>query len=393
MAVYPPVTPATLQWARERVRVMSRDEAAKRLQITEEQLTKYEAGQAAPALTLVRKMCAVYQVQFASLLMPAPPSGALELPKDYRTISSADPQLNIDTISIIRDTIEKRTALSELVDMERFPDPPVINTPIAVNEAAAIGERVREQLQVTAQDQIDNWKNPRESFNEWRDRLENLGVFIFSHSMAPTDCRGFSLYGGDQPPVIVVNNQEVPQAKSFTLFHEYGHIILRDSALCNAVGSEAENNEPFCNRFAASVLMPPAVVSEAIKREHITGIPADWTAEDVSRVARRLKVGKPALVIRLSHLGYPVGDLYARVSAEWADTSWVRKMASGGAPRLEVRVVNQWGVRLTNAVSDALNRGRINEIDACSILGVRRQSIGDVFSFSERRTKGQPNGI
>ena len=42
------------------------------------------------------------------------------------------------------------------------------------------------------------------------------------------DARGFSLTEVE-PFVIVVNESDAPNAKIFTLFHEYGHILLNQS--------------------------------------------------------------------------------------------------------------------------------------------------------------------
>ena len=368
---------------------MSSAEAAANLHVSEAQLAAFESGDESPNLTMVRRMCSVYQVHFAAILMPEPPSG-LSLPADYRTVRGDEQRLSIETMSAIRDSIEKRAALADIIALagvaprvERISDVSINDDPDELGAAA------REQMGYLVSEQLARPGDARESFNTWRDRLETLGVYTFVQSMPRRDCRGFSLCDGDEPPVIVVNGTEVPQARMFTLFHEYAHVLLRESALCSAVGRE-RGVERFCNRFAGSVLMPHVAVSGAIAREAVSSSPIEWTLDEVGRVARRLKVGRPALAIRLGDLGYSTGNLYSRVSVEWDEESWRAEQTSrpgNGGPKPEVRIVNQWGVGFSRTVLRALERGTIGEAEACAALSAGSQHLAGVSSFLAKRTE------
>ena len=70
--------------------------------------------------------------------------------------------------------------------------------------------------------------------------------------------RGLSL-PGRRPCVIMLNSRDSPADKSFTLMHEYGHLLLGKGGLCAPFvrGPEPPATvESWCNRFAWSVLMP-----------------------------------------------------------------------------------------------------------------------------------------
>ena len=388
LTTFPPVTPAVLRWARTEARRMSSAEAATKLKVSEAQLAAFESGDESPNLTVVRRMCSVYQIHFAAILMPEPPSD-ISLPVDYRTVGGSEEQLSIETMSAIRDSIEKRSTLSDILALSAIAPRLARLSDVTINDDPdQLGAMAREQIGFSAREQLA-WKDVRESFNNWRDRLETLGVYTFVQPMPRRDCRGFSLCDGEEPPVIVVNSTEVPQARIFTLFHEYAHVLLRESALCSAVGREP-GVERFCNRFAGSVVMPRGAVSDAIAREAVGSSPTEWTLDEVGRVARRLKVGRPALAIRLADLGYSTGSLYSRVSVEWDEESWRAERTSGqssGGPKPEVRIVNQWGVSFSRTVLRALDRGTIGEADACAALGARTQHLAGVYSFLAGRTE------
>ncbi|GAI62600.1 unnamed protein product, partial [marine sediment metagenome] len=101
--------------------------------------------------------------------------------------------------------------------------------------------------------------------------------------------RGFSLM--DLPlPVISVNRSEWPQARIFSILHEYIHLMLRQGGLCDFIeynrALEEQRVEIFCNRVAGAVLIPKnELLNEPEIRQHIPGEEID--EYDVKRLCRR----------------------------------------------------------------------------------------------------------
>jgi Zn-dependent peptidase ImmA (M78 family) len=63
--------------------------------------------------------------------------------------------------------------------------------------------------------------------------VEAQGVFVYQINASTTDdWRGIAIFDERNIPVIVINSNETfPAAKSFTLFHEYAHLLLRQGVV------------------------------------------------------------------------------------------------------------------------------------------------------------------
>ena len=66
-----------------------------------------------------------------------------------------------------------------------------------------------------------------------RQQVERLGVFVHCFSDVDLDtARGLALFYPDTP-IIGINADDYPPAKTFTMIHELAHILKRQSSLCN----------------------------------------------------------------------------------------------------------------------------------------------------------------
>ena len=84
-------------------------------------------------------------------------------------------------------------------------------------------------------------------------------------------------------PVVVVNQREVDQAKIFTLFHEYAHLILRRQGIClEREDVDKRAIESWCNEFAAMFLVPSDALTMRTPKRSLS-------IEDVKRLARVFK--------------------------------------------------------------------------------------------------------
>ena len=129
------------------------------------------------------------------------------------------------------------------------------------------------------------WPNVDDALSYWRTRVEEQGILVFSSRVPRQDCHGFSFGSESLAPVIFLNDEELPQAQIFTLFHEYAHLILRDTALClEREGTDWGVTERFCNRFVAALLMPPDAVARAIVRAQATPDQDGWDLESIGQV-------------------------------------------------------------------------------------------------------------
>lgn len=210
-----------IKWARESIG-LSEEAAAQALKVTAETLRAWEAGKDSPGIGHLRRMAKVYKRPVTALMQPDVPP-RLPMPRDFRTVGGIAPRLSPEARLAIREAQRIQMLTTELLD--DFPDimPPVRLSYHASGDSAtesglldrnqfgAEHEDYRAQLRFTGVNQ---------AYNAWRYRLQRAGILVLAKPMQPMDCRGFSLYEGGLP-VIVVNAREVDQAKIFTLFHAF----------------------------------------------------------------------------------------------------------------------------------------------------------------------------
>ncbi|MEW6394342.1 MAG: hypothetical protein AB1582_07290 [Pseudomonadota bacterium] len=99
-----------------------------------------------------------------------------------------------------------------------------------MNAEVAADERVRMGLDVFTQ---AAWESDAYAFNKLRALIEAQRAFIYLVNASTTDdWRGIAIFDDRKIPVIVVNsNEEFPAARTFTFFHEYAYLLLRQSAI------------------------------------------------------------------------------------------------------------------------------------------------------------------
>lgn len=299
-----------LRWARN-ARGLSLRESAHALGIREQELADIESGALEPSSTVFDKMIRVYR-QSESVLLLAQPPDIDPLPRDYRTAAGRRTRLSPETRLAIRDARELQRYVSELVsddpqliDRVTFPSVTLADDV----EVQAKNERVRIGVPLATQ---LKWKTGDDSFNRWRDWLEKKGLLILLKKMPWKDCRGFSLMDGELLPTVVVNSEDTPAARVFTLFHEYGHLLLGNAGICQAL-KDTGNAEKWCNRFAAAVLLPADELRAHIKTlEAKAGPSYDWPMSQVSRLATYYRVSRPVIALRLQSLELAIPDYYKR---------------------------------------------------------------------------------
>jgi len=128
-----------------------------------------------------------------------------------------------------------------------------------VNESIPeLASRVRDLLGVSIAPRA-SWRQNHNPLRTWIDAVEKAGTFVFQSSDVNQDkMRGFALID-HLAPVILINGKDPSQARSFTLFHEFSHILLGKPGVSNVrfayqgMGDTAQI-EVFSNALAAEVL-------------------------------------------------------------------------------------------------------------------------------------------
>jgi Zn-dependent peptidase ImmA (M78 family)/transcriptional regulator with XRE-family HTH domain len=360
------IEPAVLVWARESLG-LSESQAAHALKMPVEQLRAWESGAQGLTIGQLRRLAGIYRRPVAALLQPSAPP-LPKLPQDFRTVGGQRPSFSPETLLAIRDSQRVQQIASELRGDEPGVFPPArLPEADASDNPQASGSDQRRDIGVTVSDQL-SWSNVNQAFNAWRARLQMAGILVLSKPMPRDDCHGFSLYEHGAVPVVVVNSREADQAKIFTLFHEYGHLSHRQSGIC--LESDQVNIERWCNSFSASFLIPQAAL------QSMAGPGRVATPDEVQELARRFKVSRHAIALRLLELDLAIPELYELIKQEdWEKGDWERSSRAGeeeyaGRPQESVRL-SEVGFGFASLVLSALRSELISPADAVEFLDIR----------------------
>lgn len=374
-----PVTPEVLRWARESIGV-SVEIAAHRAGVSEDRIILWETGEQEPTIAKARALAKLYQRPFSILFLPSPPVRSFDTLRDFRKLpGSVDEQWSRPMHKVFRRAQDiQASALDLLADEGETPfsQVPGSHLQVAPEEAARRG---REALGVSIQQQV-SWGKPEEALAGWLKAVESLGVFVLRTSdVSVVEMRGFSITG--ELPVIVVNALDWPRGQVFTLMHEFAHLMLHESGLCNLrepVGHDTDSVEVWCNAVAAALLMPAEqfLDHDALR----TAGPTDWEDDFLNLLSAYWGVSHEAIVRRLVTLGRATPVYYSRKRDQYQELyEQLRerekerrraKTKQGGPPPYRMAIRDQ-GRPFVRIVLDAYHRDAISPSSASTLLHLK----------------------
>lgn len=363
-----PITPTVLTWAIKESG-LSRADVSERLKLDLRDLFAWEKGDAQPTLTEFRSLARLLRRQTAVFMLPAPPRSALPA-LDFRgPPGELRASLNPDERKFVRQIARVQRALAwiahESGELGQTCLPGFTQRNVPEDAASA----VRKQLAIEPAEQL-SWKSSSVAFRAWREALERCGVSVFLLPLGEESARGLSIWDADAPAVIV-NSAWNLEARIFTTFHEVGHLVMRTSSACIGyvgVREDAQRSiERWCDRFAASLLMPEDVVNEIIRGEFGSTHPRVRDMTIPSLLARRLRVSLRASVLRLVDLEMADRSLYAQIPA----TTDLKPKGGGGKGRTRAEArEDQLGGGTKKAFARAVNEDLMTRADALTFLDI-----------------------
>jgi predicted nuclease of restriction endonuclease-like (RecB) superfamily/transcriptional regulator with XRE-family HTH domain len=226
------VEPPLLVWARESFGY-DLDQAAQKIGVSTERLASWEHGEEKPSISQLRKIASVYKLPIAVFYLPEPPR-TFDAMRDFRRLPEDEREhFSPELLLEFRRARERREEALDLVK-ELGEEPKEFALRFQVTEnPKTIAQKTREWLGVTREQQIA-WKTPYEALNYWVSSLENLGVLVFQASkISVGQMRGFAISEAVLP-VIVLNGQDTPRGRIFSLFHELTHLFLNQTGVSDA---------------------------------------------------------------------------------------------------------------------------------------------------------------
>lgn len=384
MADRMPLNGATVRWARSRAR-LGLDELAKAAGIKVEVLEAIEAGAHRPTLRQALALANKLDRPVGFFLLPPPEEKDPVPAADFR--GRAGGVVPPELVAEIRRAERYREVL---LDLEQPPRVRLPIGPVTLGNVDALAEGMRtllglERHQLPSGDE-------RRVLSFWRGLLETRGILVFQASAIPTTVfRGVSIYH-DVAPVVVLNGADGAAARTFSLFHEVGHLINRDSGMCMVW--EDNNSERMANEFAAHFLMPTDVV-RVVAAEVPRGSDVehgDNAIELVWHVARKLRVSGSAAAVRLAGMGLvpdSVVGVLLRQAAESHERQRNKMKRSGGGPRYATVKLRNLGDAYVGAVARALEDSRIDILDASHMMDARVPAVEQIIAGYYARERRQ----
>ncbi len=381
-----PVEPIVLQWLRNSSG-WTQAEVSKKLGLQEDTYLKIESGERKPTLRQIELLAKTFHRPVAAFLLSAPAEEP-SLPQDFRSIPSDKRPFSRKLRRVFRRARWLQNSSKELMtNLSLSIEPGIKKHNLSDNPAEiAVQERSASGINLDVQ---SKWKNSYEAFAMWRNFLECKNIRTFQISMPIGEARGFSLTD-KKPYLIVVNSADDINARIFTLFHEYGHILLSETSVCipelasNKDGSKEASAERWCNKFAAEFILPLETRSQLATELPVINQSGFWKA--LNHYSNRFKVSKFALLIRMKEFDL-IKDVDLTKFIELLRESEKKKGGVGrGLTQLD-RCRQERGNNYVSLVLGNLDRGLINTRDALDYLSIRMKYLDSLRS----RQRGAKN--
>jgi len=363
------VRPEMLRWARERAG-FSVASLARRFP----KLEAWERDEARPTLKQLESFAKVTYTPVGFLFLQEPPVENVPIP-DFRTVDNVhvghpSPDL-LDTVYICQQRQEWYRDFARSTSEE--PLAFVGSAQVGSNvEAAAAAMREAIGFDVEERRRMPTWTDALRRFIEQADALGILvmcsGVVLNNNRrrLDPEEFRGFAM-ADDLAPLIFINGADTKAAQMFTLAHELAHIWLGQSAVSDAQAAWMPEHavEGWCNRVAAELLVPLAVLREEYDES------AELQAE-VGRLARRFKVSTLVILRRVHDAGgltrEELWEAYAR------ELERLHALPGGSGGNFYLTVGARTSKRFARALVVSTLEGHTSFTEAFRLLGLKKMS-------------------
>ncbi len=364
-----PVKPAMLRWARERA-----GESAARLQERIPHLDLWERGEASPTLKQLEGFAKATHTPIGYLFLQEPPVERVPIP-DFRTLGNErldhpSPDL-LDTIYACQQRQDWFRDFARSTGEEALP---FVGSARLASDVEATAAVIRHSLGFDLEERrrIPNWTDALRRFIQQADAL---GVLVMVSGVVgsnnrrrldPEEFRGFAL--ADRfAPLVFINGADTKAAQMFTLAHELAHIWLGQSALSDVgpISSPSQDVEAWCNRVAAELLVPLAILRDEYQSR------AELRVE-LDRLARRFKVSTLVILRRI----YDAGRLTREQlwPAYRAELGRLKSIMKGTGGDFYLTLGARVSKRFARALVTSTLEGQTSFTEAFRMLGVKRMA-------------------
>ena len=380
------INPAMLRWARDRSGY-SIDEVARRRRVSPERISDWESGNDYPTWRQLEALAHEdYHRATVFFFLDEPPEESTISAEFRRLPPTTLSDLHPDTLYAVRQARGRQEDLRTLLEPRRAEEGTLVEQfrrLADVSTPKELAGTIRDRLGVdlTAQ---RSWANDDAALSEWRQQVENNGIWVFKKSFRQADIAGFCL-SDSLYPVIYLNNGQAKPRQIFTLFHELAHLLFDFNHLerldthhyLDALSDSDRAAEVACNAFAGEFLVPSADFAKAASGQYPSG-PID---ENVTSLAKTYRVSREVILRKFLDGGGLSASEYRETVKRWrADQRPSRK--EGG--NYYATQATYLGSKYLRAAFSAFDAGRIEYPELSACLGVKGSSLAKLEPYAWR---------
>jgi Zn-dependent peptidase ImmA (M78 family) len=359
-----------LIWARESL-VITRNQVSEKIDISAKRLIQLEEGERFPTLKELKEFSKLYKRTIATLLLSQPPKEK-PLPTDRRTINSLElGSFHEKTILAVRKARALAQSFIEL-KKELNEDIPKLNFSSSLDEnPQLIAAKVRNLLKL---DNIREITSSAQALEIYIQRVESLGISVYQLMLSQDEIRGFTILD-ESIPIIGIKRNDQATAKTFTLFHELGHVLLNVDGLCDLSERTNIEIEKWCNAFSAEILIP---VSELLEMEIVVEQKRQenkiWAKNDLIVLANYFHVGPLTILRSLLENKLTTVAYYNERHIAWNKPQFGRSKTPEGR-NIPKETIKEKGKNYISLAFSAFDQNRIDLKDLSDFLGVKLSYI------------------
>ena len=361
----------TLKWARE---ILGIDAPAlgRGLRIPIQKINGFENGDQRPTFLQLVKIAKKLDRPPAFFFVPPPDSPDIPQTVDFRGFSDSEisPQL-------LREMKRAEAHRRTFLDLSEDHDRPFEFGRITRGNLKERSEQLRQFFEIGI-DFLPESRSPNVVWNFWRSMFEQKGILVFQTTRIPLKVFHALTITHPRNPIIIVNGADYPNAKIFSLFHEFAHLANAANGLCAL--DDSIDAEIVANRFAGEFLMPKLQMIEFYESSR---------AEDkIDSTAKHFRVSKLSMAIRLQGLGKisqaKVNEIFNEFEAIRQRELEDRESSDFVMPPWKLRY-RDLSPRYLETVFHALNNERVNEMDVSYFLDARIPMVEQIKDEFYRR--------
>ena len=325
------INPNIVKWARERSGYTV-ETIATALNKDVSIVNGWESGERALTYVQLEKLADKYKRPIAIFFFPEPPEEP-NIAENLALRSSDNTPLEPRIHILLRQAYARQLSLMELnmgtnpAEMKIFRD-----LQARPNDSAmALAQQARAYLNVDVTTQA-SWNTAVKALENWRDRIEETGIFVFKEAFQDDSVDGFCLMH-DEFPVIYLNNSRSPVRQIFSLFHELAHLLLGENGITwsdifhgdTFRGGTPEEIEDFCDQFAGEFLVPSNDFDARLN------FFTNYNDKTIEELAHYYKVSRPVILLKLVKKGILTQESYWQKINQWTEEykPQIKKKADG----------------------------------------------------------------